>query len=78
MKKVLCKNCRHFLEAPYEAPHTGCWHPDNMTVKQKLAYLDEQRKPGDHERINLRGNCEQFEQKPGKLTFWERILRLGA
>ncbi len=78
MIKVSCTNCRHFLAKPYEAPHTGCWHPDNMASSQKDGYLDQQQLPGDHRTINLRGDCASFEAKPKKLTLWERFLRMGA
>lgn len=79
MTSVFCKDCRHFREAPYEANITGCWQPDNLTVTQKLAYLDEQRQPGDHRKINLRGDCAQFEARPVELgllpRLWQRLLR---
>ena len=78
MIQVDCKNCRHFREAPYQAPHTGCWHPDNLVVRQKDAYLDEQQAPGDHRKINLRGDCKQFEARPKKPTLLQRFFSLGA
>ena len=78
MTKISCKDCRHFKTAPYEAPHTGCWHPDNLVVKQKEAYLDQQQTPGDHRTINLRGNCAQYEAKPRRPSFLERLRSMGA
>lgn len=78
MTRVDCKNCSHFRTAPYEALRTGCWHPNNMLVKQKDAYLQQQETPGNHEKINLRGNCAQFEQKRKKLSMLERFLGKGA
>ena len=78
MSKVACKDCRFFREAPYEAAHTGCWHKDHLVVTQKDAYLDQQQIPGDHRKINLRGNCEQFEGKPRRPSFLEWIRSLGA
>lgn len=78
MIKVSCNDCRHFLTKPYEAAHTGCWHPDLMSSSQKDAYLDQQQLPGEHRQINLRGDCPSFEAKPKKLSLWERFLRLGA
>lgn len=78
MKKISCEACRHFKKAPYEAPRTGCWHPDHLVVRQKEAFLDQQQTPGDHRTINLRGNCETFEAKPKRPSFWERIRSLGA
>lgn len=78
MIKVHCKDCRWFREAPYEAKRTGCWHPDHMKVTQKDAFLDQQQEPGNHRKINLRGNCSTYEPKPAKPGFLERILKLGA
>ena len=78
MTKVSCNNCKHFRAAPYDVPLTGCWHPDNMLVSQKDAYLDQQQQPGNHTRLNLRGKCEQYEAKPARLTFMQRLMRLGA
>jgi len=78
MERIACKNCIHFREAPYQAAHTGCWHPDNMVVTQKDAYLDQQQIPGDHRKINLRGNCGQYEARPPKPSLLRRILSLGA
>ncbi len=78
MIKVKCSDCRHFLEAPYQALRTGCWHPDNLQVTQKEAFLDQQQIPGNHRKINLRGNCEQFESQPKKLSLMQRLRRLGA
>ena len=78
MTKVYCKDCRHFREAPYDAPRTGCWHPDNLVVRQKDAFLDEQQVPGDHRRINRRGDCAQYEARARKPSLLERLRRLGA
>ena len=69
-----CQNCRHFQRAPYQAPQTGCYHPEHMQVKQKERYLDEQRTPGDNGKINLRGDCAQFEALPAKPSWLERLL----
>lgn len=73
MTKVYCKDCSYFRAAPYEAAHTGCWHPDNMKSKQKDAYLDQQQLPGNHRQINVRNDCAQYEAKPVKLSIWKRI-----
>ena len=78
MIKVACKDCIHFRTKPYEAAHTGCWNPDLMESSQKDAYLDQQQLPGDHRKINLRGDCAQFQAKPKAPSFWERFLKLGA
>lgn len=78
MKRITCEGCSHFRSAPYEAPHTGCWHPDNMAVSQKDAYLQQQETPGNHERINLRGDCAQYEARSRPLSLWDRFLGKGA
>ena len=78
MIKVSCSDCTHFREAPYQAPLTGCWHPDNMKVTQKEAFLDQQQQPGNHRKINLRGDCQQFEARPVRLSLFQRIFRRGA
>ena len=71
---VNCKNCRYFKQAPYLAPHTGCYHPDNMAVKQKERYLDQQQLPGDHRKLNLRGDCALFEALPERPSLLKRLL----
>jgi len=73
-KKVECRDCRHFLSAPYDAPRTGCWHPDNLQQRQKDAFLKEQEIPGDHRKINLRGDCAQHELREPRRSFWKRML----
>jgi hypothetical protein len=73
-KKVDCRDCRHFKEAPYEAPRTGCYFPDFMIVKQKDAFLKQQEMPGDHKKINLRGDCAKFEPRARKRSLWEKLL----
>jgi hypothetical protein len=74
MTRVECRDCVHFREAPYAAPRTGCWHPDNMKQRQTDAFLKEQEIPGDHEKINLRGDCPRFERRPRKRSFWRRLM----
>lgn len=74
MTKVYCKDCVHFRTAPYQAARTGCWHPDNMKVKQKDAYLDEQQTPGDHRKINRANDCKQYEAKPARMPLWKRLI----
>ena len=73
-KRVECRDCTHFKAAPYDAPRTGCWHPDFMQQRQKDAFLDEQQIPGDHEKINLRGDCAKFEARADKRSFLQRML----
>ena len=74
MTKVRCEDCRHFKAAPYEAPASGCFHADHMKVTQKEAFLDQQQQPGNHEQINLRGNCAQYEASRKRQPLWKRLL----
>jgi hypothetical protein len=76
-KKVECRDCRHFRAAPFQAPRTGCYHPDNMQAKQKDLFLKEQELPGDHRKINLRGDCATFEVRPAKPSLWKRLAAKG-
>jgi hypothetical protein len=72
--KVNCRDCTHFKQAPYEAARTGCYFPDFMVVKQKDAFLKEQEVPGDHRKLNLRGDCAKVEPRAKKLSIWQRLL----
>ncbi len=78
MIKVYCKDCCWFKKAPYEVNLTGCWHSDNMKITQKEAFLDQQNQPGNHRKINLRGDCQQYEAAPARLSLLQRLLRRGA
>lgn len=72
--KSNCQDCKYFKTAPYEAPHTGCYHPDNMVTSQKERYLDQQQLPGDHRKLNLMGDCDKFAPKAKKAPLWKRLL----
>jgi hypothetical protein len=72
--KVECANCAHFRQAPWDAPYTGCWHPDNMRQRQSDRFLKQQELPGDHTKINLRGDCAQYAARPKRPSFWRRML----
>ena len=76
MKKarVECQNCQHFRSAPYEARWAGCYLEKNMPGRQKDAFLDEQQVAGDHEKINIRGDCPDYLARESKLPFWRRLL----
>jgi len=73
-KRVECADCVHFRRAPYQARVDGCYFPGNMPSKQSARYLDEQQLAGDPEKINLRGDCPDFEAKPAKPSVWRRLL----
>ena len=77
-QSVACAACMHFREAPYQARLTGCHHPDHMVSKQDAAYLDQQQTPGNHEKINIRGDCAQYEQRATQPSWWQRLWSLGA
>ncbi len=76
--KVVCRECQHFRSAPYEARLEGCYFPKNMVSKQKVAYLDEQQLPGDHEQINRNGDCPDFLARARKPSLWKRLWAMGA
>lgn len=78
MTKHECKNCKYFREAPWDAPRTGCWHEDNMETSLSARFNDEQQEPGNHIKINLRGDCAQYESKSAGLSLWEKFLNWGA
>jgi len=73
-----CTNCLHFRSAPYEAKFEGCYLEKNMASKQKQMCLNEQQLPGDHVKINLRGDCPDFLERPRKVSLWKRLWALGA
>lgn len=76
--KVDCRTCVHFRSAPYQAKFEGCYLEKNMPSKQKQACLDEQQLPGDHRKINLRGDCPDYRARAQRASLWQRILALGA
>ena len=76
--KVHCRECRHFRSAPFEAKFEGCYLEKNMLSKQKQACLDEQQQPGDHRKINLRGDCPDYAAREQKPSLWRRLWALGA
>ena len=77
-RKVDCRNCAHFRSAPYEARIEGCYLEKNMVSKQKQTCLDEQQLPGDHRKLNLRGDCPDYAARAGRLPLWRRLWALGA
>ena len=77
-QKVACPNCVHFRSRPYEAKFEGCYLEKNMVSKQKLMSLDEQQLPGDHVKINLRGDCPDYKARAKKPSLWQRLWVIGA
>ena len=74
MAKVRCEHCIHVRSAPDEAKHAGCYLEKNMPSRQSDAFLDEQQVPGDHEAINRRGNCPDWQKRPSKVGFLSWLL----
>lgn len=74
MTKIDCRDCTHFRSSPWEASREGCYLPANMPQKHKERYLDEQQIPGDHEKINLRGDCPDFQARPAKVSLLKRLF----
>lgn len=73
-----CRNCAHFRAAPYEAKKDACYHPEHMGAKQSARFLDEQQVPGNHRKINARGDCETYAARRAELPWYRRLLQLGA
>jgi hypothetical protein len=69
-----CADCKHFRRAPDEVKRDGCYHPELMRASQKDAYLDEQQIPGDHKKLNLRGDCKKFEARERPPAWWRLLL----
>ncbi len=77
--KVECQSCVHFREYPYGdgtvwKRKTGCYHPELMVQKQSDGFLKEQEVPGDHEKINLRGDCAKYEALPPEPSLLQRFF----
>lgn len=77
--KVECRTCVHFREYPFGdgtvwKRKTGCYHPDLMVQKQADLFLIEQQVPGDHEQLNLRGDCPKHEPRPPRPTLLQRFF----
>lgn len=73
---VACADCRHFRQRPGGTPwkrKTGCYHPELLEQKQTDPFLVEQIIPGDHRKLNLRGDCQKFEPRPRR-NWAQRLL----
>jgi hypothetical protein len=76
---VECEDCVHFKRRPGDTPWkrvTGCYHPDLMEQRLSDGYLRAQDIPGNHEKINLRGDCAKFEARPKKAPLVRRVVAL--
>jgi hypothetical protein len=74
---VDCKHCTYFRALPGDTVwkrRTGCYHPEHMEQKLAERIHQAQEIPGDHERINARGDCAQFTAKPRHGSLIARML----
>jgi hypothetical protein len=76
---VECENCVHFRRRPGDTPWkrtTGCYHPELMEQRLSDSFLRAQDIPGNHEKLNLRGDCAKFEPRPARPPLARRIVAL--
>lgn len=74
---VDCKDCKWFRSLPGDTVwkrRTGCYHPENMEQKLSDPVHQAQEIPGDHEKLNVRGDCARFEGAPRKGSLISRML----
>jgi hypothetical protein len=74
---VECKDCRYFRAYPGDTVwkrRTGCYHPDLMEQKQADPFLKAQEVPGNHEKLNLRGDCAKFAAAPRRRSVLSRLI----
>jgi len=73
---VDCKDCQYFRELPGGTVwkrRTGCYHPDLMEQKQSERVLAAQEIPGDHRKLNARGDCAKFAARRTQ-SFMSRLI----
>ena len=74
---VKCADCVYFRQRLGSTPwkrKTGCYHPELLEQSQTDRFLKEQVVPGDHEKINLRGDCAKFQARPARPSLVRRML----
>jgi len=74
---VECQHCVHFRKLPGDTVwkrRTGCYHPQNMEQTQSDFALKAQEIPGDHEKLNLRGDCPLYEARRRRGSLLSRLL----
>ena len=72
-----CKDCIHFqihVGDTVWKRRTGCYHPQLVEQKQTDHFLQAQVVPGNHEQLNLRGDCPKFEARPRTGSVLSRLL----
>ncbi len=74
---VDCKDCKWFRSVPGDTVwkrRTGCYHPEHMDQKLSERVHQAQEIPGDHEKLNVRGDCAKFESAPRRGSLLSRML----
>ncbi|MCC7012098.1 MAG: hypothetical protein IT454_06035 [Planctomycetes bacterium] len=74
---VDCKDCIHFRRLAGDTVwkrRTGCYHPENMEQKLTERVHLAQEIPGNHEQLNLRGDCAVFSARPRRGSVLSRML----
>ena len=74
---VECNDCSHFRRLPGGTVwkrRTGCYHPDLMEQKQSDPVHQAQEIPGNHEKLNVRGDCAKFSARPRRGSLLSRMI----
>ena len=72
-----CNDCLHFRRLSGDTVwkrRTGCYHPDLMEQTQSDPALLAQQVPGNHIKINLRGDCAKFDGGPRRGSLISRVI----
>ncbi len=74
---VKCADCVHFRQRLGDTPwkrKSGCYHPELLEQSQTDRFLKEQVVPGNHEKINLKGDCAKFQARAPRQSLVQRLL----
>lgn len=74
---VDCNDCLFFKRFPGDTVwkrRTGCYHPENMEQKLSERVHQAQEVPGDHEKLNVRGDCPVFAARPRRGSLISRLI----
>ncbi len=72
-----CKDCLHFrrvVGGTVWKRRTGCYHPDLMEQAQSDPALRAQEVPGNHVKLNLRGDCAKFDGGSRRGSLISRLI----
>ncbi len=75
---VRCEDCLYLRVRPGGTPwkrKSGCFHPELVEQSQSDRFLQEQIIPGDHEKLNRRGDCPKFTPGPRRLSLVQRVVQ---